>query len=147
MVKGYSHSRLLKYVKQARAQTDVPDKLPELTSQRRRWLNGSFFAAVYALVNFRKIYSSPHSRKQKILFTFEFAYNLFNLYFTWFSIANFYLSFYFLFEKLTVDADSSVDPFYPNGFAVFGGNFAYTKCSFKRSVCGKYCGNVYNRSW
>ena len=71
-------------------------------------------------MNFRRIYSSPHSRNQKILFSMEFAYNLFNLYFTWFSLANFYLSFYFLFDKLTLDGDPSVDPFHPNGYAVFG---------------------------
>lgn len=89
---------LLKYVKSARAETDVPETLDELTSQRRRWLNGSFFASLYALYNFKQILASPHSLYQKLLFTFEFAYNLFNLYFTWFALANSYLSFYFLFD-------------------------------------------------
>ena len=30
----------LKYVKSAKAGTDVPDNVPEFISQRRRWLNG-----------------------------------------------------------------------------------------------------------
>ncbi|KAJ7655402.1 chitin synthase-domain-containing protein [Mycena rosella] len=41
-------SWILHYVKSAYAVTDVPDQVPELISQRRRWLNGSFFAAVHS---------------------------------------------------------------------------------------------------
>ena len=114
---------LLKYVKSARAETDVPDRLPELTSQRRRWLNGSFFASVHALINFRQIFQSSHSSKQKMLFVLEFLYNLFNLYFTWFSLANFYLSFFFLFDVRNVTngvslSVSDIDPFFPFGAQV-----------------------------
>ena len=34
----------LRYVKEAKASTDVPDTVPEFISQRRRWLNGSLFS-------------------------------------------------------------------------------------------------------
>jgi chitin synthase len=98
---------ILKYVKSARAETDVPEYLPELTSQRRRWLNGSFFASVHALYNYRQIYQSPHTSVQKMLFSIEFLYNLFNLYFTWFALANFYLSFFFLFQSASSGATDS----------------------------------------
>ncbi|KAJ1971765.1 Chitin synthase, class 1, partial [Dimargaris verticillata] len=40
---------VLKYVKNSKGVTDVPDTLAELISQRRRWLNGSFFAGFYAM--------------------------------------------------------------------------------------------------
>lgn len=114
---------VLKYVKSARAETDVPDKLPELTSQRRRWLNGSFFAAVHALYNWRQIYQSGHSERQKALFSVEFLYNAFNLYFTWFALGNFYLTFFFLFDVRNSSSSTTTspvsnkdaDPFFPYG--------------------------------
>jgi len=87
---------LLKYVKSAKAETDVPDNIPEFISQRRRWLNGSFFAAVYSSYNWSKIYSTNHSSLRKLALTFEYVYNLVNLVFSWFNIANFYLCFLFL---------------------------------------------------
>ncbi len=48
----------LHYVKSARAITDVPDGVAELISQRRRWLNGSFFAAIHSTVKFGYLYRS-----------------------------------------------------------------------------------------
>ena len=41
---------ILKYVKSAKAATDVPASVPEFISQRRRWLNGSLFASVHATI-------------------------------------------------------------------------------------------------
>jgi chitin synthase len=93
-------------------------------SQRRRWLNGSFFAAVHSLIHFGQIYSSPHSFLQKLIFTIQFVYNAIQVWFTWFSIGNFFLSFYFLFDiRKGVDknpeSEPGIDPFYPAGDAVF----------------------------
>ncbi|KAJ3168620.1 Chitin synthase, class 2 [Geranomyces variabilis] len=89
---------LLRYVKDASAETDVPDRLAELISQRRRWLNGSFFASIHAVWNWQKIFRSGHSTGRKYALLLEFFYNAINLVFTWFSLANFYLAFYFLFD-------------------------------------------------
>ncbi|KAI8909522.1 chitin synthase-domain-containing protein [Gorgonomyces haynaldii] len=122
LVAKKKESWILKYVKSARGETDVPDKLPELISQRRRWLNGSFFAALHALINYPQIWSSGHSFYQKVLFSVEFFYNAINLLFSWFSMANFYLSFYFLFEGLaTADKNGNfaADPFNGKGDLVF----------------------------
>ena len=87
---------LLRYVKSAKAETDVPDNVPEFISQRRRWLNGSFFAAAYALWKWNQIWGTDHSFGRKILLQMEFVYNTISMLFSWFSLANFYLTFFFL---------------------------------------------------
>ncbi|KFZ10187.1 hypothetical protein V502_08276 [Pseudogymnoascus sp. VKM F-4520 (FW-2644)] len=99
---------VLKYVKNCKGETDVPDTVPEFVSQRRRWLNGAFFAAVYSLVHFRQIWNTDHTIARKILLHIEFVYQLLSLLFTFFSLANFYLTFYFVAGSL---ADPKVDPF------------------------------------
>ncbi|KAG9297729.1 hypothetical protein G9A89_011244 [Geosiphon pyriformis] len=92
---------VLHYVKSAYAETDVPDQVPELISQRRRWLNGSFFAGVYAIWNMSSIWRSDHSLIRKILLNVEMYYQAYNLLFSWFGIGNFYLTFYILGNSLT----------------------------------------------
>lgn len=136
---------VLKYVKSATGETDVPgqsmsipseqselifhlDAVPEFISQRRRWLNGAFFAAVYSLVHFRQIWTTDHTLWRKILLHVEFVYQFVSLAFTYFSLvrrssvpsppcecgsdisrqANFYLTFYFIAGSLS---DPKLDPF------------------------------------
>lgn len=84
---------ILHYVKSAYAVTDVPDQVPELISQRRRWLNGSFFAAIHSTVKFHYIYRSSHSFMRKFWIHVELVYQTFNLIFSWFALANYYISF------------------------------------------------------
>ncbi|RKO87517.1 chitin synthase-domain-containing protein, partial [Blyttiomyces helicus] len=50
----------LHYVSRAKADTDVPDSIPEFLSQRRRWLNGSLFAG-YVKQEPRRSKLSPSS--------------------------------------------------------------------------------------
>ncbi len=78
--------RVLKYVKGAVGETDVPDTLPEFISQRRRWLNGSFFAATYAIAHVGQILRSGHSFARKTVLTIETIYNVINLIFSWFGL-------------------------------------------------------------
>ncbi|RSL77624.1 Chitin synthase 2 [Fusarium floridanum] len=99
---------VLKYVKGCTGETDVPDTVPEFISQRRRWLNGAFFAAVYSLVHFKQIWFTDHTVARKVLLHIEFLYQFIQLLFTFFSLANFYLTFYFVAGGLT---DPKVDPF------------------------------------
>ncbi|KAI8717544.1 Chitin synthase [Fusarium sp. LHS14.1] len=108
---------VLKYVKGCTGETDVPDTVSELISQRRRWLNGAFFAAVYSLVHFKQIWFTDHTVFRKVLLHIEFFYQFIQLLFTFFSLANFYLTFYFVAGGLT---DPKVDPFGHNiGTVIF----------------------------
>ena len=79
---------VLKYVRSATGETDVPDTVPEFISQRRRWLNGAFFAAVYSIIHFKQIWRTDHTITRKILLHVEFVYQFINLLFTWFSLVS-----------------------------------------------------------
>ncbi|KAI9206504.1 chitin synthase 1 [Polychytrium aggregatum] len=105
---------LLRYCKSASAETDVPSSLPELVSQRRRWLNGSFFAAVHSITNYPMFFRSNHSILRKLIFTFQTLYNIINVIFSWITIGSFYLTFYFLFEGVYYS-----DPFAGHGPVIF----------------------------
>lgn len=87
---------VLKYVKAAVAETDCPDTIPEFISQRRRWLNGSFFAAVYALTHVMGILRTSHGPLRKMLLFVQAFYNLVMLIFQFFSLANFFIFFVIL---------------------------------------------------
>lgn len=58
---------VLKYVKEATGETDVPEDVSEFISQRRRWLNGAMFAAIYAQLHFYQIWKTKHSVCTQVL--------------------------------------------------------------------------------
>lgn len=84
---------VLGYVKPAKGETDVPETAAELISQRRRWLNGSFAASVYALAHFGRIYKSDHGILRLFFLHVQGIYNTINLVMSWFAVANYYLTF------------------------------------------------------
>ncbi|KAK5112716.1 hypothetical protein LTR62_003814 [Meristemomyces frigidus] len=94
-------SWVLQYVKSATGETDVPTEMSDFILQRRRWLNGSFFAAVYALAHFHQIHRSHHSVLRKAMFYVEFVYQAVNMLFAWFAIGNFFLVFRILTVSLS----------------------------------------------
>ncbi|GJE97749.1 glycosyltransferase family 2 protein [Phanerochaete sordida] len=94
---------VLKYVKSAIGETDVPDALAEFIIQRRRWLNGSFFAATYAVAHVGQVLSSGHSAGRKAALFIETFYNVINLIASWFGIGNFYLFFVILTSSLETE--------------------------------------------
>lgn len=83
----------LQYVKSARAWTDVPSGLAEFISQRRRWLNGSLFAGMYALIHVGQMCRSGHSFVRKFWLLVLDTYHILDLIVSWLSVANFYLFF------------------------------------------------------
>lgn len=87
---------VLKFVKLATGETDVPESLAEFLSQRRRWINGAFFAALYSLRNGGRIWATDHLWARKFFLCVEFGYQFVTLVFSFFSLSNFYLTFYFL---------------------------------------------------
>lgn len=154
----------LKYVKSAKASTDVPNRVPEFISQRRRWLNGSLFAAFFATLHFFRIWTSGHGFFRKLALQIEFIYNAINLLFSWTGLANFYLSIFFLSSSAVADPNN--DPFGGKGddivflitntyiailFIILvcafgnrpqGSNFAYTGCIVGLALIfgvGLYC--------
>ncbi|KAM0756035.1 hypothetical protein T439DRAFT_320725 [Meredithblackwellia eburnea MCA 4105] len=84
---------VLKYVKSAQGETDVPDTAAEFISQRRRWLNGSFFASTYALTHFFQIRNTEHSVGRKIILSFQAVYNFLQLLFSWFGLSAYWIFF------------------------------------------------------
>ncbi|TFK28777.1 glycosyltransferase family 2 protein [Coprinopsis marcescibilis] len=90
----------LTYVKPSKAETDVPETAAELIGQRRRWLNGSFAASVYALVNFFSFYRSGHNPIRMFFFHIQALYNILSLVFSWFALANLWLTFSIVIDLL-----------------------------------------------
>jgi chitin synthase len=101
----------LTYVKPSKAETDVPESAPELIGQRRRWLNGSFAASIYALVHFFRLYQSSHGIIRMFFFHIQALYNVFSLIFSWFALANIWLTFSIIIDLVPTQ-----------GLVFFGGN-------------------------
>jgi chitin synthase len=91
---------LLHYQRSAYAVTDVPDGVADLISQRRRWLNGSFFAGLHASYHFGYIYRSDHTFWRKLWLHVELLYQTFQQLFAWFALANWYIIFRILTSSL-----------------------------------------------
>lgn len=82
----------LTYVKASKGETDVPEGAAEFIGQRRRWLNGSFAASIYALMHFGRLFKSGHSPIRKFFFVIQMLYNVATLIMSWFMLASFWLT-------------------------------------------------------
>ncbi|KAL0959110.1 hypothetical protein HGRIS_014407 [Hohenbuehelia grisea] len=106
----------LTYVKPSKAETDVPETAVELIGQRRRWLNGSFAASVYALVNFFKVYRSGHNIFRLFIFHIQAIYNALSLFFSWFALANLWLTFSIIIDLLPSQGVTIISPAFAHWF-------------------------------
>jgi chitin synthase len=101
----------LTYVKASKGETDVPEGAPEFISQRRRWLNGSFAASIYALMHFGRFYKSGHNLVRMIFFHVQLIYNIFSVILAWFSLAAFWLTTSVIMDLVGLPSDSDPHPF------------------------------------
>lgn len=93
LVAKKNEANLLRYVKGAVAETDPMDSLSGLISQRRRWLNGSLFAKIYAMMEFGKMSQTVHTRGQMFAFVVQFFFYAIQLVMDWFSVSLFFIQF------------------------------------------------------
>ena len=84
---------LLRYVKGSIAETDPMGDLAGLISQRRRWLNGSLFAKLYAMKNLPRLSRTTHSHKRRCAIYTQFAFGLVQLVMDWFAVSLFFIQF------------------------------------------------------
>ena len=86
------HKYILRYVKKSVADTDVPDTISVLMAQRRRWINGSWFALVDSVRKFRSIFRSDHNIIRKCCFSLQMIYYILSVVYTWFIVGGFCLA-------------------------------------------------------
>lgn len=89
----------LRYVKRSVAETDVPGDLSKLLAQRRRWINGSWFALIEVISNFYKLSKSNHGCCQRLLFRLQLIYMIVNVLLSWITVGSFFLGFAILISK------------------------------------------------
>ena len=84
-------SYILRYVKKALAFTDVPETLGEILGQRRRWVNGSWFAMIDSLNKYSKLRKSSHSFLRQAAISFLVLYHLVYVVFSWLMVGTLFL--------------------------------------------------------
>jgi len=100
------------YVKEATADTDVPEDVSSFISQRRRWLNGAFASTVYSTSKFYRFHKSGHSLFRLGLFYVQILYNIVSLLLSWFGLAVFLLSLFIINDiSAKPPAESTIRPF------------------------------------
>ncbi|CAG9335226.1 unnamed protein product [Blepharisma stoltei] len=112
-------SYLLRYIRRAIAETDAPDTLGGLISQRRRWINGSWFAVLHFFSSFEKIFLSNHHWFRKFIFFLQLLYFGATTVFQWFLIGSFFLVFAFTVRNIPNSSlNSESDLFTPQNVII-----------------------------
>ncbi|OMJ95123.1 hypothetical protein SteCoe_1485 [Stentor coeruleus] len=102
-------SYLLRYVKESQAKTDVPDTLGKLLSQRRRWINGSWFSMIYSINECNKISASNHNCCRSCMFrSLMLLYTLVAM-FNWILVGAFYAAFALSLKKSLQENSTTIN--------------------------------------
>lgn len=81
---------ILKYIPGAVAFTDPPPDYGSLLSQRRRWINGSWFALLDSVKNAHKVLKSKHNCVRKTAFFLQTGYNVLSIFQSFILVALFF---------------------------------------------------------
>ena len=82
----------LRYVRKSVAETDVPDSITDLMAQRRRWINGSWFALIDSLMKCNKVFQSSHSPCRKAAYIMQMTYYSIVVICSWFIVGAYCLA-------------------------------------------------------
>lgn len=102
-------NNILKYISSAKAYTDPPTIFTDLVLQRRRWINGSWFALIDIIWHIGNIWRSGHNCFRKLLFTFMVLYYAVNVFYSFFIIGGFYLTLSICLRKQFPAGDDTED--------------------------------------
>jgi chitin synthase len=108
----------LTYIKASKGETDVPEGAAEFIGQRRRWLNGSFAATIYALIHFNRMYKSGHNLIRMFFFHCQLIYNIATVILTWFALASYWLTTIIIMELVGRPSTDPPKTAWPFGNAV-----------------------------
>jgi cellulose synthase/poly-beta-1,6-N-acetylglucosamine synthase-like glycosyltransferase len=92
LVSAEGKRNLLRYVRRSVAYTDPPPDFEALTSQRRRWINGSWFALLDSVKNSKKILKSDHNPLRKCIFMVQMMYYVMNIIYSFVIVGCFWLA-------------------------------------------------------
>ncbi|KAF3392864.1 Chitin synthase C [Penicillium rolfsii] len=81
----------LTLVKGSKAEVEVPSDFAEFITKRRRWLNGSLAANLYAIIHFGRLYRSGQNSLRLAFLHLQMIYNFVKFVMSWFSLASFFI--------------------------------------------------------
>ena len=94
------HNYILRYVRNSKAETDAPGDLIKLMDQRRRWINGSWFALIDSIQKCNRMSHSNHNKCRACAFYLQMIYFVLNVIFAWFNVGIYCLSFFILIYEI-----------------------------------------------
>lgn len=103
-------------VQSAVAYTDIPVNTTDFINQRRRWLNGAFFATLYSLHMVTRIWASGHNIFRISFLFLQLFHNVLAFVLAWFSLSGYLLT-TFIVNDITGDPPDTQAEGFPFGRA------------------------------